>query len=82
MTLMQFQIGMQNFFIKVGIKTVFSLVSALSALLCHVLCSYMIPVNKNGKKPDAFIAFLSLWCKLKVTIVREQRHYVARTNAL
>lgn len=46
---MQFQIGMQNFFIKVGIKTVFSLVSALSALLCHVLCSHMIPVNKNGK---------------------------------
>lgn len=38
---MQFQIGMQNFFIKVGIKTVFSLVSALSALLwSRIVFSY------------------------------------------
>lgn len=38
---MQFQIGMQNFFIKVGIKTVFSLVSALSALLwSRIVSSY------------------------------------------
>lgn len=67
---MQFQIGMQNFFIKVGIKTVFSLVSALSALLCHVLCSHMIPVNKNG------------FYRLFVIMVRIKSHYSARAKTL